>query len=271
MRSAITSTDAISAGDYDPTRRSLMNETPIDHAPLKKDDFRFDHRLPRATHVTWEWLVEHYCRDKKVLDLGCGHSPEFEDVWKRGKLLHQKIHVTGSDVTGLDLDTDVVTRMRHLGFNVICDDAENPQNLNELGCFETIIAGDIVEHLNNPGAMLRAMKSRLAPNGVFVLSTPSPFRWYNPLFAIIGHEFNHPHHTAWFSPMTLTTLASRHGYQVVRWHVMDLVTTPIDHEDSTRKKLGKMLLKTTDTMLRRVIFRRNEWLSDTIVAVLTHA
>jgi hypothetical protein len=35
--------------------------------------------------------------------------------------------------------------------------------------------------------------------------------------------------------------------------------------------LGKVLFKTTDAMLRRVIFRRNEWLSDTIVAVLTHA
>jgi 2-polyprenyl-3-methyl-5-hydroxy-6-metoxy-1,4-benzoquinol methylase len=238
---------------------------------MKKDGFKFDHRLPRATRVTWDWLVEHYCRNKKVLDLGCGHSPEFEEVWKQGRLLHKRIHEVGDEVIGLDLDEPVVKQMRRLGFNVVCDDAENPQNLNGSGQFEAIIAGDIVEHLNNPGAMLAAMKSRLALNGVFVISTPSPFRWYNPIFALIGHEFIHPHHTAWFSPMTLTTLVERHGYQVVRWHVMDLVTAPVDHEDSTGKKLGKVLFKTTDTMLRGVIFRRNEWLSDTIVAVLTHA
>jgi 2-polyprenyl-3-methyl-5-hydroxy-6-metoxy-1,4-benzoquinol methylase len=238
---------------------------------MNKDDFKFDHRLPPATRVNWDWLVEHYCRNKKVLDLGCGHSPEFEEVWKRGKLLHKRIHEVGCEVIGLDLDEPVVERMRHLGFDVVCDDAENPQNLNGSGQFETIIAGDIVEHLNNAGAMLAAMKSRLASNGVFVISTPSPFRWYNPLFAIIGHEFNHPHHTAWFSPMTLTTQAERHGYKVVRWHVMDLVTAPIDHADSTGKKLGKLLFKITNTVLRQVIFRRNEWLSDTIVAVLTHA
>jgi 2-polyprenyl-3-methyl-5-hydroxy-6-metoxy-1,4-benzoquinol methylase len=235
------------------------------------DDFQFDHRLPHASRVNWDWLVEHYCRNKKVLDLGCGHSPEFEEVWKRGKLLHQSIHAAGREVVGLDLDEPVVERMRRLGFHVVCDDAENPQNLNGSGQFEAIIAGDIVEHLNNAGAMLAAMKSRLASDGVFVISTPSPFRWYNPVFAIIGREFNHPHHTAWFSPMTLTTLAERHGYKVVRWHVMDLVTAPIDHEDSTGKKLGKILFKTTNTLLRRVIFRRNEWLSDTIVAVLSHA
>ena len=238
---------------------------------MNKNDFRFDRRLPRATAVDWPWLVEHYCSNKKVLDLGCGHSPEFEEVWKRGKLLHKRIHDVGSDVIGLDLDESVVEQMLRLGFNVVCDDAENPQHLNGSGAFEAIIAGDIIEHLNNPGAMLAAMKSRLAPNGVFVISTPSPFRWYNPIFAIIGHEFNHPHHTAWFSPLTLTTLAERHGYQVVRWHVMDMVTAPIDNEDSPGKKLGKVLFKTTDAMLRRVIFRRNEWLADTIVAVLTHA
>lgn len=237
---------------------------------MHKNDFKFDHRLPRATQVDWPWLVEHYCRDRKVLDLGCGHSPEFEEVWKRGKLLHKSIHAVGREVLGLDLDEPVVERMRRLGFNVVCDDAENPRNLNGSGQFEAIIAGDIVEHLNNAGAMLAAMKSRLAPNGVFVISTPSPFRWYNPLFAIIGHEFNHPHHTAWFSPLTLTTLAERHGYQVLRWHVMDLVTVPIDSEDSAGKRLGKALFKTTDAMLRRIVFRRNEWLSDTIVAVLTH-
>ncbi|PYV70214.1 MAG: hypothetical protein DMG97_19815 [Acidobacteria bacterium] len=234
---------------------------------VKKNDFK----LPHATSVDWEWLVEHYCGNKKVLDLGCGHSPEFEEVWKQGRLLHKRIYDVGREVTGLDLDESVVEQMRRLGFNVVCDDAENPQHLNGSGQFEVIIAGDIIEHLNNPGSMLAAMKSRLAPNGVFVISTPSPFRWYNPLFAIIGHEFNHPHHTAWFSPLTLTTLAQRHGYQVVRWHVMDMVTAPIDDEDSAGKKVGKMLFKTTNTILRRVIFRRNEWLADTIVVVLTHA
>jgi 2-polyprenyl-3-methyl-5-hydroxy-6-metoxy-1,4-benzoquinol methylase len=233
--------------------------------------FKFDHRLPHATAVDWPWLVEHYCGNKKVLDLGCGHSPEFEEVWKRGRLLHKRIHDASREVLGLDLDEAVVERMRQLGFHVVCDDAENPQHMNGAGTFDTIMAGDIIEHLNNPGAMLKAMKPRLAPNGVFVISTPSPFRWYNPLFAVIGHEFNHPHHTAWFSPLTLTTLAARHGYQVVHWHVMDQVTAPIDGEDSAGKKLGKVLFKTTDAMLRRVIFRRNEWLSDTIVAVLTHA
>jgi 2-polyprenyl-3-methyl-5-hydroxy-6-metoxy-1,4-benzoquinol methylase len=236
-----------------------------------KNGFKFDHRLPHATTVDWPWLVEHYCDNKKVLDLGCGHSPEFEEVWKHGRLLHKKIHEVSREVLGLDLDESVVERMRQLGFHVVCDDAENPQHMNGAGTFDAIVAGDIIEHLNNPGAMLKAMKSRLAPKGVFVISTPSPFRWYNPFFAMIGHEFNHPHHTAWFSPLTLTTLAERHGYQVVRWHVMDKVTAPIDHEDSIAKVLGKMAFKTTDSLLRRVIFRRNEWLSDTIVAVLSHA
>ncbi len=141
---------------------------------MPKDDFKFDHHLPRATRVDWGWLVEHYCRDRKVLDLGCGHSPEFEEVWKRGTLLHKRIHDVGREVIGLDLDGPVVEQMRHLGFRVVCDDAENPQNLNGSGQFEAIIAGDIVEHLNNAGAMLAAMKSRLAPKGVFVISTPQP-------------------------------------------------------------------------------------------------
>jgi 2-polyprenyl-3-methyl-5-hydroxy-6-metoxy-1,4-benzoquinol methylase len=238
---------------------------------MNKDDFKFDHPLPHASLVDWTWLVERYCRNKKVLDLGCGGAPEFDELWKQGKLLHKRVHETGREVMGLDLDRPVVEQMRHLGFNVVCDNAENPQHLNGAGAFEAIVAGDIIEHVNNPGAMLAAMKSRLAADGVFVISTPNPFRWYNPLFALIGHEFNHPQHTAWFSPLTLTTLAERHGYRVLRWHVMDKVTVPIDGDDSPGKKLGKWLFKGTDALLRRVVFRRKEWLADTIVAVLTHA
>jgi 2-polyprenyl-3-methyl-5-hydroxy-6-metoxy-1,4-benzoquinol methylase len=238
---------------------------------LGSNGFGYDHRLPPASVVDWEWLVEHYCRNRKVLDLGCGGAPEFDELWKQGKLLHKRVRETGREVIGLDLDAPVVEQMRRLGFNVVCDDAENPQHLNGSGMFEVIIAGDIIEHVNNPGTMLAAMKSRLAADGVFVISTPNPFRWYNPFFAIIGHEFNHPHHTVWFSPLTLATLAERHGYQVVRWHVMDKVTAPIDSDDSIGKKLGKVLFKGTDILLRRVVFRRKEWLADTIVAVLTHA
>jgi len=233
-------------------------------------DFKFDHRLPGATSVTWEWLVENYCRGRKVLDLGCGGAPEFDQLWRKGKLLHKAIHEAGKDVVGLDLDAPVATRMRALGFNVVCDDAENPQYLNGAGPFEVIVAGDIIEHLNNPGAMLAAMKPRLGPNGVFIISTPNAFRWYNPVLATIGHEFNHPHHTAWFSFLTLNTLAERHGYRIARWHVMDKVTCPIDHEDSLGKKMGKVLFRGTDGLLRRVLFRKNPWLADTIVAVLGH-
>lgn len=238
---------------------------------MERTNFNHDHRLPRATVVDWNWLVEHYCRDRKVLDLGCGGAPEFDQLWKEGKLLHQKIHEMSREVVGLDLDEATVERMRHLGFNVVCDNAESPQSLNGSGPYDVIVAGDIIEHLNNPGAMLAAMNSRLAANGVFLISTPNPFRWYNPVLAILQHEFNHPHHTAWFSPSTLATLAERYGYQIVRWHVMDKVTAPIDREDSMGKKLGKVLFNSSDVVLRRVVFRRNEWLADTIVAVLAHA
>jgi SAM-dependent methyltransferase len=161
--------------------------------------------------------------------------------------------------------------MRQLGFNVVCDDAENPQHLNGAGPFEVIVAGDIIEHLNNPGAMLAAMKSRLSRDGVFIISTPNAFRWYNPILATVGHEFNHPDHTAWFSFLTLKTLAGRHGYRVIRWYVMNKVTCPIDHEDSLAKKVGKVLFKGANGLLRGVLFRRNVWLADTIVAVLGHA
>ena len=238
---------------------------------MQQTDFHFDHRLPKATSVDWDWLVEHYCAGRKVLDLGCGGAPEFDQLWREGKLLHKKVREIGREVVGLDLDAPVVQQMRALGFNVVCDDAENPQHLNGAGPFEVIVAGDIIEHLNNPGAMLAAMKSRLAPEGVFIISTPNAFRWYNPMLATIGHEFNHPHHTAWFSFLTLNTLAERHGYRIVRWHVMDKVTCPIDHEDSFGKKIGKVLFKSTDGLLRRVLFRNNVWLADTIVAVLGHA
>lgn len=234
-------------------------------------DLHFYHKLPRAAIVDWDWLVERYCRAKSVLDLGCGAAPGFDELRESKRLLHDRVREVAREVVGLEIDALTVARMRELGYRVVCDNAEAPGELDGLGPFETIVAGDIIEHVNNPGAVLAAMKTHLAPGGVFVISTPSPFRWYNPVFAFMGRELSHPDHTTWFSPMTLTTLAARHGYRVERWHTMNKVGVQIDGGDAVWRRMGKGLFTIVDIALRDVAFRGNCWLADTIVAVLGHA
>jgi 2-polyprenyl-3-methyl-5-hydroxy-6-metoxy-1,4-benzoquinol methylase len=45
----------------------------------------------------------------------------------------------------------------------------------ELRGFDVVVAGDIIEHLSNPGLMLDGIRSRLATNGRVIISTPNAF------------------------------------------------------------------------------------------------
>ena len=82
--------------------------------------------------------------------------------------------------------------------------------------FDTIIAGEIIEHLDNPGQFLCNMHRHLKPGGRLVVSTPNPFYakqrgkiWRRRLPQV------HEEHTCWFDPITLNHLLNRSGFRTL--------------------------------------------------------
>ena len=89
--------------------------------------------------------------------------------------------------------------------------------------FNTIVAGELIEHVNNPGRFFSRVRQHLAPDGRLVISTPYVFSLMYALYAT--HHFpktcQNGQHTCWFCPATISELARREAFEVEQWHLVD--------------------------------------------------
>lgn len=155
--------------------------------------------------------TEYFCHiasGKKVLDVGivehCANASA-NDNW-----LHKKICEHAYSCLGVDiLETEIASLARQ-GFNVIVWDFTEKALPNK---FDLIIAGDVIEHMENPTAFFRNLSQMLNPDGRIVISTPN--LWYaNPVFKNFreGAPFSESaDHVGWFDAGTLCEIASRSG------------------------------------------------------------
>lgn len=80
---------------------------------------------------------------------------------------------------------------------------------------DTIVAGELLEHVENPGRMLSRVVEHLAPGGRFVLSTPNPWAVVHLRRWLEGDPHINEEHVAWYGPVVLRQLLARHGLTVV--------------------------------------------------------
>jgi 2-polyprenyl-3-methyl-5-hydroxy-6-metoxy-1,4-benzoquinol methylase len=160
-------------------------------------------------------VIEPYLRGD-VMDIGCvdartGREDSKTRIERKPDLLFQRIAKAHPDTLGVDIDEEGVEALRELGYNAVCADGHTM----DLGRkFDTIIAGEIIEHLENPGQFLRNMRRHLKEDGVLFLSTPNPFSSHR-IWKIwrYGIPSVHEDHTCWFDPITLNQLLERSGLE----------------------------------------------------------
>lgn len=174
---------------------------PENSSDFSEDIAFHDHKI--------RFAVRH-CRGKDVLDLGCvQHNPQNYQsrFWMRRALLQ-----VSRTVQGLDIYGEGVEYLRQRGYKVSLGDA---QDFSLGRDFDAIVAGDLIEHLENPGGLLASCREHLRPGGVLLISTPNPWYWRNVVKAgLFARVSNNPEHTFWICPVTLQQLAGRHGFDV---------------------------------------------------------
>ena len=162
-------------------------------------------------------IIEPLIRTGDVLDLGCVDArPQrhgsAERIERKPNSLHKRITQINPAALGVDFDAEGVKVLQSMGLNVVQGDVETL----DLGRqFDTIIAGELIEHLENPGRFLRNMLRHLKPAGKLVISTPNPF-YAAQTWKIwrYGQPAVHEDHMNWQDPTTLRQLLMRTGYQV---------------------------------------------------------
>jgi SAM-dependent methyltransferase len=156
-----------------------------------------------------------------VLHVGCAaHAPcPGDPSWLHGSLCKRF-----PDTVGIDLRPDLIEQLQSLGFrNLYVANAETFE-LNQQ--FETIVAGDVVEHLSNAGSFLRQARKHLAPDGEIIVTTPFPFALLNFGFAFLRYPKTcwNVEHTCWFCPQTFSELCRRAGLRILRGDLIGTYT-----------------------------------------------
>lgn len=153
---------------------------------------------------------------RRVLHVGCADAPYQIEQHEQGRLLHGRLARVAATVTGVDLDQAGVDFLTRLGFgDLYCASAEDLSVLKHVEKFDVVIAGEIVEHLPNPGRSLTEMRCMLRPGGRLVVTVPNALSFKVALRALAGREWVHPDHLYYFSPSTLTRLMERSGLRPV--------------------------------------------------------
>lgn len=168
------------------------------------------------------WIVDRV-EGKRVLHIGCTDWPLTADRVKSGRLLHSRLCEAAARCVGVDLDYEGIQELRSLmnghEFHVL--NAETLGAAAELAGtrWDYIVAGDVVEHMNNPGLFFQSTSELLADGGKLMVTVPNAFsakRFFWMLFT--GNEQVHPDHTAYFSEATLSRIAHRNDYALQEIH-----------------------------------------------------
>jgi len=120
-----------------------------------------------------------------------------------------------SDIVGIDNARETIDylRKKHGIENILYGDVEALERFN-LCPFDVVVAGELIEHLSNPGLFLEGIKRFISPEGLLLISTINAFCLRRFIRVAFGRESVHQDHKCYFSHSTLTRLLLGHGYRI---------------------------------------------------------
>jgi len=147
--------------------------------------------------------------DKHVLDIGSVGQTSKYSLWNQYQSVEYK------SLTGIDIDLisnenidlfgeDALSK----GFDIVAGNMETHKFGRK---FDVIIAGDVIEHVNNQGNFLVNVHQHLEDGGKFILTTP------NAKWPTVFLEPN-PTHTLWHDIHTLSRILNMNNFRIKDYH-----------------------------------------------------
>jgi hypothetical protein len=236
----------------------MIQAPPIEDRKLP--DWQFEQRLGPVKRVDRFAFLMERARNKKVLHLGCADSH-----------LHRFLNSTAGELWGVDLAEDRIEDMRRVGWkNVFLGDVEQLERIPQLRNqhFDVIIAGEIIEHLNNPGMFLNGCRYLAEPKTEIIITTPNALMYSLPIFAMLNREAVHPDHTFYWTPATFRALIGRSGLEVREFYVYgDMPCVQMKAHEPLARRSARMLLRVVDAVLRNTVVRWCPWLNNGLIVV----
>jgi 2-polyprenyl-6-hydroxyphenyl methylase/3-demethylubiquinone-9 3-methyltransferase len=113
---------------------------------------------------------------KSALDVGCGAG-----------LLAEPLARLGATVTGIDAAPEVIAVAREHAAGQGLEIDYRVGDVQQLaGTFDLVTSMEVIEHVADPAAFLKALAARLAPGGLLILSTPNATGWSRLLLITVA-------------------------------------------------------------------------------------
>lgn len=135
-------------------------------------------------------------------------------------LLHNSIRDGASELYGIDSDERGLNLLKAHGFeSLFTADLEALEKCEIDRKFDVVVAGEIIEHLNNPGLFLSGVKRFLHDDSILLVTTVNAYCAMRYLIYAFRskdgvNEPVHPDHVAYYSVSTLSLILRRHGFKL---------------------------------------------------------
>jgi len=180
-------------------------------------------------------FIKDLCAAKNVLHLGCANYPYTKDSIENDMLLHFELEKTVSALCGFDFDQAGLDVLAELGRkNLYRADLEKLDEVPLHRTFDVIVAGEMIEHLNNVGLFLDGIKRFMNAGTLLLLTTINAYCGMRFIqYGLRGRkgiqEPVHPDHVAYYSYSTLSVLLQRHALTVDEFLFYDIGTEHRPH------------------------------------------
>ncbi|WP_176591671.1 bifunctional 2-polyprenyl-6-hydroxyphenol methylase/3-demethylubiquinol 3-O-methyltransferase UbiG [Sphingobium sp. EM0848] len=147
---------------------------------------------------------------KRAIDVGCGAG-----------LLAEPLARMGATLTALDAAEEniAVARAHAEGQGLTIDYRATPVEQLDASGFDLVTSMEVIEHVTDPAAFVRALATKLAPDGLMILSTPNRTPLSRLAMITIGESIGgipkgtHDWHK-FLNPKELTSLLDEAGLEV---------------------------------------------------------
>lgn len=152
-------------------------------------------------------IIHQNVKNKDVLDIGSLGQTNSYSLWN---LLQRS---SPKSLTGIDLPQAAKTAHQVFGANIKSKLKDSRIIFGNMEThlfhrqFDIIIAGDVIEHVENQGLFLTNIHRHLKPNGKLIITTPNA-KW--PTVFVKPN----PTHTLWHDRYTISTILSYTYFQI---------------------------------------------------------
>jgi ubiquinone biosynthesis O-methyltransferase len=142
-----------------------------------EDLWGYGKRLRFIERMIHESFASRATRDIRILDVGCGN----------GSQLAIPLLNRGFSLTGIDIDERSISRAKTLASGVLNSQfiCARPEDLSSDSSFDVVILSEVLEHLKEPEALLKAAVARIVQGGILIVTVPNghgEFEWDSWLF-----------------------------------------------------------------------------------------